>query len=359
MWEYPPHTKAKHDILDYYLGGWYPILSSYNGRVVFIDGFAGRGRYNDGSEGSPILALRKLLSHSFRPRMTSTEFVFAFIERDSANATLLREAIEFLRIDLGGFPPNVKIEVINREFRETAEEIASTLREQKRSMAPTFAFIDPFGYSGLPLETIADLLTSPRSELFVNFMVGHVQRFITREGQEKAITDLFGMPPSDVMATYTSDLKRTEHLRDVYAEQIRAKAGFQFVSHFAMVNASGNVSYYLLHGTNHLKGVELMKDAMWKVDPGAGNRFSDQLAGTQVLFEAMPDFEPLRAALLSAYADGPGTAISEIERFVLVETPYRKAHVRQVLRVMEQNREVTVSRPGRHGFPAGTTVAFG
>jgi hypothetical protein len=35
-WAREPHTKAKHDIILKYLGGWFPILSRYNGRIVFL-----------------------------------------------------------------------------------------------------------------------------------------------------------------------------------------------------------------------------------------------------------------------------------------------------------------------------------
>jgi three-Cys-motif partner protein len=68
-WDCPPHTKAKHEMLAKYLDAWYPIIASWNGRLVFLDGFAGRGRYTDGSEGSPLIALRRLIDHRlFRPR---------------------------------------------------------------------------------------------------------------------------------------------------------------------------------------------------------------------------------------------------------------------------------------------------
>jgi hypothetical protein len=36
-----PHTIAKHVILRKYLAGWMPTLSSWNKRLIFIDGFAG------------------------------------------------------------------------------------------------------------------------------------------------------------------------------------------------------------------------------------------------------------------------------------------------------------------------------
>ncbi|MGL5826279.1 MAG: three-Cys-motif partner protein TcmP, partial [Nocardioides sp.] len=75
-WDYPPHTQAKHAILANYLGAWYPILSSTRGRILYLDGFAGRGRYQGGEPGSPIIALDRLLGHSAWDRMKHREFVF-------------------------------------------------------------------------------------------------------------------------------------------------------------------------------------------------------------------------------------------------------------------------------------------
>ena len=58
VWPLEPHTKAKHEILRRYLGAWFPILTSggWNRRVIFLDGFAGPGRYSACEPGSPIIA---------------------------------------------------------------------------------------------------------------------------------------------------------------------------------------------------------------------------------------------------------------------------------------------------------------
>src|ERR1700693_6137138 len=53
LWEIQPHTRAKHRILKSYLDAWLPIMARYNGRILFIDGFAGPGRYSGGERGSP------------------------------------------------------------------------------------------------------------------------------------------------------------------------------------------------------------------------------------------------------------------------------------------------------------------
>ncbi|MFN7938338.1 MAG: three-Cys-motif partner protein TcmP [Bryobacteraceae bacterium] len=63
IWQIEPHTSAKHQILRKYLDAWLPILGTYNLRVVYVDGFAGPGKYTGGEPGSPIVALQAALTH--------------------------------------------------------------------------------------------------------------------------------------------------------------------------------------------------------------------------------------------------------------------------------------------------------
>ena len=359
-WECPPHTKAKHDMLASYLDGWFPILSSWNGKVLFFDGFAGRGRYVDASEGSPLVALRRLIGHRSFPQMRDREFVFYLVEANEDNAESLDREIEKFKVEHAPWPANVKTIVVNEKFDVTAAALIEHLREQKRRLAPTFAFIDPFGYSGMPMELLADLLNHSRSEVFINFMVGHVQRFIERDGQEKAISDLFGIPVSEVLQDFDSSISdRVAHLRVVYERQLQQRAGFDYVQSFAMINSTGNIGYYLIHGTRNIKGVDVMKDAMWKVDPGGGNTFSDRLAGQDVLFVPDPDLTPLRWELLRHYAGQRHIAVEPIIEYTLVHTPYRRAHVRPVLRALEKEKTVEVHRPpGKRQFTDGVTISF-
>lgn len=358
-WGYPAHTKAKHEMLSRYLGGWYPILSTWNGRIVFLDGFAGRGRYTDGSEGSPLIALRRLLDHAFFPQMKHREFIYYFIEANRINAEQLSNALDELKREYCPWPGNVKIHVVNQPFDVTASSMIDTLREQKKSLAPTFAFIDPFGYSGLPMDLIADLLDYPRTEVFINFMVGHVQRFIEREKQERVMRELFGKDVAEILRDYDQASDRVDHLRQVYESQLQERAKFTYVQSFAMINKTGNISYYLVHGTRHIKGVKLMKNAMWAVDPGGGFQFSDRLAGQDVLFQTDPNLGPLRADLLQRYSGTRSITVPEIEDYTVVHTPYRTTHVRPVLRLLEKEGVITVDRSsGARQFANGVIISF-
>ncbi|MEV7447046.1 three-Cys-motif partner protein TcmP [Streptomyces sp. NPDC091204] len=357
LWELEPHTRAKHDLLRRYLGGWFPVLSAYNGRIVFLDGFAGPGAYENGEPGSPLIALDALLTHAYFPRM-SCEFLFFFCEADPKRFESLKELIEVYKAENYPWPSNVKVEAVNSPFEQTATDLLSHLSTQKKRLAPTFAFVDPFGFSGLPMNLLADLLSFSRCELFVNYMVDFVNRFAGAGNVDHHLTELFGTDEYKHAASLRGK-ERQQFLHDLYQRQLSEVCGLTYVQSFAMINRTGHIGYYLFHGTRDVKGVELMKDAMWKVDPGGGFTFSDRLAGQDVLFtEVDIDVTPLRAALLREFA-GRTVNISRLEEFTLVNTPYRKTHLRKpVLSPLEREGLIQVGRPGRSGFPEGTRVTF-
>jgi three-Cys-motif partner protein len=291
--------------------------------------------------------------------MRHREFVFYLVEADKDNAASLAREVDNFRASHAPWPETIKTHVVNEKFDVTTTAILDQLREQRANLAPTFAFIDPFGYSGMPMKLLVDLLAYPSTEVFVNFMVGHVQRFITRHGQETAMRELFGMDAAEVLGGYDGRADRIEYLRAVYARQLQERAGFDHMQSFAMINETGNIGYYLLHGTRHRAGVKLMKSAMWRVDPGGGCTFSDRLADEDVLFVLDPDLRPLRQELLRHYAGQRGISASDIEWHTLLHTPYREAHVRPVLRQLEAAGVIQVDRPaGKRQFAAGVTIEF-
>jgi len=63
-WVYREHTRVKHELLRKYLYAWVIKLGKFHRKVIFFNGFAGRGEYTDDKTGevltvgSPIIALR-------------------------------------------------------------------------------------------------------------------------------------------------------------------------------------------------------------------------------------------------------------------------------------------------------------
>jgi hypothetical protein len=96
IWDLEPHTAAKHEILRRYIQAWAPILSQANfPHLVFVDGFAGPGRYSEGEEGSPVIALKAVID---QPRPIKAKVNFHFIELDEKRADHLTSEIELLNL---------------------------------------------------------------------------------------------------------------------------------------------------------------------------------------------------------------------------------------------------------------------
>ena len=82
-WPLEPHTLGKHLVLENYMQAWLPIMTRWNGRVLFIDAFAGPGEYTGGEPGSPVIALNTFIDHRARNQMRN-EIKFLFIEKIKA-----------------------------------------------------------------------------------------------------------------------------------------------------------------------------------------------------------------------------------------------------------------------------------
>ncbi len=148
LWRIDDHTRAKHEILRRYLEAWLPIMTSYNGRIIYLDGFAGPGEYEKGEPGSPIIAIDTFLTHIHAPIRTK-EVLFLFIEQEHARCEHLKQLLAQRKL-----PSTASYEISEGIFDETMTELLTQLESQQLRLAPTFAFIDPFGYSHTPMSTI-------------------------------------------------------------------------------------------------------------------------------------------------------------------------------------------------------------
>lgn len=357
IWKLDPHTRVKHQILQKYLEAWFPILSSTEKRLLVLDGFSGPGKYAEGEIGSPLVALLALQKHRFLTD-ANCEVTFVFLEPDPLRFQSLEREIHQFFANRGGQPANVHVITRQTEFSVGAESILSSL--SGTSLAPTFAFVDPFGFSGIPLQLICRLLSYDKCELFITFMFDSINRFIRHEGTSSHLDALFGSKDY-LAADESAGEERKRLLHDIYARQLREMCTFTYVRSFEMIGKRGHTVYSLFYGTRHQRGLERMKDAMWKADPGGGTRFSDRFAGQQVLLAGdNTDFQPLRSALREQFA-GCQVSVRDLENFVLIETPYRKAHLRrQALVPLRKEGVIEVVGQGSsgRGFRADTLVAF-
>ena len=327
-WDLFPHTAAKHEILRRYLGAWFPILGVGTSReLYYFDGFAGPGEYIGGENGSPIIALE---AASQVADILPSVVHFVFSELDGASARHLKQLLSS-RVFPSGFRVDVRAEV---PFAQVMVEYLDRL-ESNPSPPPVFVFIDPFGWTGFPMEVVRRILQLPRAEVFINFMYEEINRFIADPGQHANFDALFGCHDWVDVIGETDPRKRNHQLWLLYDTQLRSAGGAKYVRSFEMRNDSDLVDYYLFYGTGHSKGLEKMKEAMWKVDPSGRFRFFDATDPDQLaLFGNDPDLPALERLLVDQFSRF-SVKYSSVRNFVLYETPFIESHCKQVLRGME------------------------
>jgi three-Cys-motif partner protein len=357
IWPLEPHTAKKHEILRRYFEAWLPILANTNGRVVYIDGFAGPGEYSRGEHGSPVIVLKAARDHKYK---TASELCCLFVEADKDRYQHLELVLSALTPPV---PRNIKFEAVNKTFDEQISQTLDGITREKKVLAPTLAFIDPFGFKHTPFKTISRLMQQPKCEVLINFMYEEINRFLSLPNYSATFDELFGTPEwRDALGLSTPD-EREKAIHDLYLKQLKTVG--EYARSFQMINMGNRVDYFLFFVTNNPLGLQRMKESMWKVDPMGEFQFSDLTdASIQLVlsFAATPNLEPLKKMIVEAFS-GTEVKIADLERWVVTETPYLPKHIRTpVLIPMEDEGTVSIARskPGRkrHTYPEGTVLKF-
>lgn len=337
---YNQFQQVKHDLIRCYLNGWYPKLGLgyWAGRVLYVDTHAGRGKYETGDPGSPVVALQTLLKHSARDSLLKkSEFNFLFLERDPENAAILERELT----TLSTLPNRVNVEVTVGDAFAKLSAILSDLRRDKAQMAPAFLFVDPYGFK-IPGALLADLLQTGRVELFVNVMWRELDMLIRKHGPGGAQTldDIFGCGDwrTDVVAD-TMD-ERIEQATEVLRRRFGARWATPVVR---MVTGGTATRYVLVHFTKSDDGRDLMKNCRWSIFPDGEFRVrkKDDHPGQATLFEPEADLEPVRKWVLGQLQQGP-LRWTDLLTAVRAEDWLEK-HVNETVRALKAERKITHS----------------
>jgi three-Cys-motif partner protein len=203
---------------------------------------------------------------------------FTFIEKQRDRAEHLKKVLA------SRFPPDTlrngwSYSVDQGEFETVFNGAIDDIEKRGNRLAPTFAFLDPFGFTGFPMKSIRRLLAFEKCEVLVTFMDGFAKRFLD-ELRAEALDDLFGSPDWRSAQALQGE-ERTGLLVELYDRQLRSQAGAKFVRSFEMRDANNRVIYHLFFATRHPEGLRQMKEAMWTVDRRGMYRFSDVTGARQ------------------------------------------------------------------------------
>ncbi|MCS4255954.1 three-Cys-motif partner protein [Rhodococcus erythropolis] len=341
-WSKAAHTDAKHKIYRAYLAKWYPILLSDNGypSVTYAEGFAGPGVYEDGSPGSPVIAIQALLD---TPELEGTKKTtrFVFVDNDPRCVKLLGEQLR-TKFPTRPRPPDLMpVSVVEGSCAEAFEPALEAVGAWHQ---PILAVFDSWGNAPVPYRLIRRLAQNPSSEVVVTFMPQHFIRFVDKLGAEVDV--IFGHDSSwrDVAKIQDGSKKKT-FLLGKYRKMLR-EAGFQFILDFELVTKKGE-SLYLIFGSNHRRGLEKMKQSVWEVDALNGVGFRDPKDEfEEPLFDLNdPHLAPLERMLIERLSSGDSVRVEALREFSLFSTVYREQHVIPALIILRDRNLISCDRP--------------
>jgi three-Cys-motif partner protein len=252
-------SATKHLILSRYLEKLAYKIGHYRPHLTlnYIDGFAGpwESKSDDLSDTSPSLALRSLTKVrddlNTQGRLIKVRAFFVSLTEDGV--TQLRSLEQQF--------PDVEIMIANGRFEDMIEEAR---RFSKGGLNPfTFIFIDHTGWTGFGLHEITPLLRDGNNEVLINFMTGHITRFIDSGDNryEGSFVALFGDASYRQQWLGLEGLDREDAIVEAYCRRVADAGGYSAGVASVILNPrSDRTHFHLVYGTRSDEGLVVFRD---------------------------------------------------------------------------------------------------
>lgn len=309
-----PWSRYKDYLLHSYLEPYIPKVARLKRPIILVDCFAGRGKFADGENGSPLFIAEAIR----RWREKGVAITGQFIEADEGNFQVLQEALQehsqYCSAKLGSFDATIPV-IVNLAKHNTV-----------------FLYVDPYSVKGLAfdrMKSVYDQIKNSGSsvEVLMNFNVAIFMRWalaamkrnsdLPNETFESLADDpnesverqtLSGIAGGDYWIEIASNdsLCFSEKLQAFLGEYAKRMLGsFQFVCRYSVKEKYHHSipKYVMIFATRHRDGALLMNDFMCK----ARRNFVASSLPKNTLFDLTPAEEiveptELNDAILSVFS---------------------------------------------------------
>ena len=338
-------SQVKTRIVEKYFWSWATIMTrrAKKSKIGYVDLFAGPGKYEDGTESTPILVLKKACEDdSIRNKLVSV-----FNDINPKHVQSLRDAIASSpTIGTLKWKPKLMSREVNEEFAEIFESMKTI---------PTLFFVDPYGYKGLSIQLISSFLRNWGCDCIFFFNYNRINMGINNKAVEEHIDALFGKERADELRSLPpmESFRRELFIIEAISESLKEKAG-QFVLLFRFKDERGTRSiHHLIFVSKDRRGYEIMKDIMAKegtnLDKGVPSfEYNPATHHQSLLFEYSRPLDNL-ANMLMKYFAGKTVTMHQIydqhyDRFS-VGTRYIKRSYRECLMKLETEGKIKADPP--------------
>jgi len=253
-------SKIKDTVIGSYLPPYLKKVAQLRRHIVLVDAFAGPGKYENGSPGSPLMICQ--IAERYVPNMYTTIFVNKDKEHHQKLEALLKQFIE----------KKAAIPILG-----TAQELLGELQELISNQT-LFIYLDPFGLKGCYFDLLTPYLEREKiysTEIVINLSMPTLHRLATpaavKEGRETTITKKLNEELSKVLGgEYWKGIMWNESLSPEEKEQRVVKEYQKLLRKFLPFCGScpvrervgRRVKYYIIFCSRHPDALLLMNDIM-------------------------------------------------------------------------------------------------
>ncbi len=276
--EKKPWSEVKDQLLGCYLKPYIAKILHTRRPLVYVDCFAGKGKFDDGKQGSPLIAL-EIMQEELNSSTISGHFQIApaFIDLNYADD---------LRVNLKDYP---EVKIVSGAYEDTIDELL-----KNKGGCNVFLYIDPYGIKALNCSKFDEFANGQfySIELLINmnsfgflregcramgkqfkmdndtFFDDLVEYDPTRlDASDKSVEALNQIAGGDywksIIEQYTSHkidgYKAEEYFSEQYCQ--RLSQTFTYVLNMPIrIKKGQHTKYRMIHATNHPDGCVLMAD---------------------------------------------------------------------------------------------------
>ena len=340
-------SQIKSAIVDKYFGAWAKVIiptvkkhRAMDPRILYVDLFAGPGRYQDGTRSTPLLILERAIKDEDLRQMLVT----VFNDVDSSNTRSLESAIRAL--------PG--IETLRNAPRVHTQEVGEKIVRayQQANLPPTLAFVDPWGYKGLSLQLVNAILKNWGCDCIFFFNYNRINMGLHNDAVREHMEALFGAERTRFLQGRLEFLSPEQRELTIVEELAQAlkEMGGKYVLPFGFRNEQGSrTTHYLIFVSKHHRGYDIMKEIMAKEssrhEQGVPTFIYSPADERQpLLFEYTRPLDELGRMLLETFA-GEQLTMAEVYEQHNVGRRYIKKNYKEALLQLEQAGQITVTLP--------------
>jgi three-Cys-motif partner protein len=267
-------SKLKDEILEKYLEPYLEKIKIFKNNIAIIDCFAGKGRFDDGAEGSPLIILKKIASSH------ASQLTHAYFIEEKYGDELEKNVALFSGMST----------IFKQNYQANIANIKSICKNKD-----VFLYIDPYGIKTLDFEYFQQFKAGGYNtiELLLNFntfgflregcrlllqkspiVLDDDSELIYEDDESNTIDNMNNVANGDYWQRFIHEFyNNQEKLKNVeiaFSQKYESelKKIFRYVVNIPVINKTTNIpKYRMYYGSNSTDGLFLMVDQMnrtWK-----------------------------------------------------------------------------------------------